>query len=297
MITVIGSINLDLIATAGRLPNPGETIPGESFVTAPGGKGANQALAARRAGAQVRLIGAVGRDAFAADALRLLDEGGVDLSRVRRTDLPTGTALILVGGDGENMIVVIPGSNGTLTPADLATADLNRGDCLLLQNEVPLEVVGAALESARKAGAVSLYNPAPARPEAAGLLTLADYIVVNESEFDLYAKELDLKGEDREARMREFVARNGKILIVTLGKDGILAATPESFLRIPAMKIEPVDTVGAGDTFCGYLAAGLERSMSLNEALRRAATAGALACLKAGAQPSIPTAAGVDAAS
>jgi len=297
LITVIGSINLDLIATAGRLPNPGETISGESFVTAPGGKGANQALAARRAGAEVCLVGAVGRDAFATDALRLLDEGGVDLSRIGETDLPTGTALILVGGDGENMIVVVAGSNDGLQPGDVAAAEFDGGDCVLLQNEIPFEVVGEALETARKVGAISLYNPAPAKPEAAELLELADYIVVNESEFELYAKELNLEGADREARMRDFVARSGNTMIVTLGKDGVLAATPEAFLRIPATKIDPVDTVGAGDTFCGYLAAGLEGSIPLDEALRRAAIAGALACLKAGAQPSIPTAAEVDAAS
>jgi ribokinase len=288
LITVIGSINLDLIATVGRLPSPGETVPGDGFRSAPGGKGANQALAARRAGANVRMVGAVGRDAFAAEALALLKEGGVDLARVAKTDEPTGTALILVGADGENMIAVVPGANGTVGRDVLAQLSFKPGEHVLLQHEIPLETVTAAISAVRAAGAVSILNTAPFRAEAARFVTDADYLVANETEFDLYAKELALAGVSRPERMEAYVAKTGRTVIVTLGGDGVLAAGPGGALSVSAMKITPVDTVGAGDTFCGYLGDGLARGLALEPALRRASVAGSLACLKPGAQPAIP---------
>ena len=296
MIIVVGSINLDLIANVERLPRPGETVPGSAFTTAPGGKGANQALAACRAGAKVRMVGAVGQDAFAGEALALLDEAGVDLSTVKKVDTATGTALILVGGDGENMIAVVPGANGLVAENDLAGDLFARGDHLLLQHEIPIETVAAALGAARKAGAVSILNTAPFQATAAPLLPRADYVVANETEFDLYADALGLEAGERQTRMRAFVARTGGVLIVTLGGEGVLAVTPDDDFQVPALPVTPVDTVGAGDTFCGYLAAGLDAGLGLADALRRAAAAGSLACLKPGAQPAIPLAAEVDAA-
>ncbi|MBN9242226.1 MAG: ribokinase [Mesorhizobium sp.] len=296
MIIVIGSINLDLIATVERLPAPGETVSGNGFSTAPGGKGANQALAAARAGAKVRMVGAIGKDAFAGEALALLKEGGVDLSAVAEMHAPTGIALILVGGDGENMISVVPGANASVLPGDLAKALLAKGDVVLFQNEIPLETVEAALDAARDAGAVTVLNTAPFRTEAAAFIAKADHVVANETEFDLYAEALALPAGDRPARMRAFAEKTGRSVIVTLGGDGVLAASPGDFVQVPALKIVPVDTVGAGDTFCGYLAAGLSSGLPLQDALRRAAAAGSLACLKPGAQPAIPLKAEVDAA-
>lgn len=296
MIHVVGSINLDLIATLDRLPRPGETLSGNGFATAPGGKGANQALAARRAGASVAMTGAVGRDPFAAQALDLLTADGVDLDRVRIADAPTGTALILVGGDGENMIAVVPGANGAVSTSDCAVLDLSAGDVLLLQREIPMETVAHALALARAAGAISVLNTAPAHPDRADLLANADIVVANETEFDLYAAALALEGGDRAARMADFVRRTGRTVIVTLGGDGAIAATPEGFERADALAISPVDTVGAGDTFCGYLAAGLAEGMTLHKAMQLAAAAGSLACLNQGAQPAIPARAEVDAA-
>jgi ribokinase len=296
VITIIGSINLDLIATVGRLPGPGETVPGNGFSTAPGGKGANQALAAARAGGAVRMIGATGRDAFAGEALALLKDGGVDLSKVRDTAEPTGTALILVGGDGENMIAVVPGANATVDAAAVAAAGLAKGEHVLLQHEIPLTAVEATLAAAREAGAVTLLNTAPFRAEATEFLAKADYVIGNETEFDLYAQELKLRGAAREERMRDFAEMTGRTIIVTLGGDGALAASSAGLTMVESLEITPVDTVGAGDTFCGYLAAGLAAGLALDEALRRAAAAGALACLKPGAQPSIPLKREVDAA-
>lgn len=294
MITIIGSINLDLIARVERLPAPGETVPGHGFSTAPGGKGANQALAARRAGAAVRMVGAVGKDAFAAEALSLLADAGVDLAYVKETAAPTGTAMILVGGDGENMIAVVPGANGEVSPQDAEAAGLREGGFVLLQHEIPLSTVEAALNAARSAGAVSLLNTAPFHAEAADFLVLADYVIANETEFDLYAAELALEGANREDKMRAFAHRTGRRLVVTLGAKGVLAATKQGLLHVPAPSITPVDTVGAGDTFCGYLAAGLAEGLELEAALRQAAVAGALACLKPGAQPAIPLRVEVD---
>jgi ribokinase len=295
-ITVVGSINLDLIATVERLPAPGETVSGGDFSTAPGGKGANQALAARRADAQVRIIGAVGKDAFATEALSLLEGGGVDLSHVGRIHAPTGTALILVDAKGENVIAVVPGANKSVLPGDLASAGLRKGEYVLLQQEIPLETVEAALGAARKAGAISVLNTAPFRAEAASFVGEADYVVANETEFDLYADALSLPEGDRTRRMAAFAERTGRTLIVTLGADGVLAAAPGETLAVPALKVKPVDTVGAGDTFCGYLAASLASGLPLEQALRRATAAASLACLKEGAQPSIPLAAEVDRA-
>lgn len=296
MIIVIGSINLDLIANVDRLPAPGETVRGSGFTTAPGGKGANQALAAARAGAKVRMVGAVGKDNFATEALALLRDGKIDLSGVGETFASTGTALIMVADDGENVIAVVPGANDSVVTGDLSKAFMKKGDVVLLQQEIPLQTVEAALDVARAAGTVTVLNTAPFRGEAAAFLGKADYVVANETEFDLYGEALSLSGRDRPARMRDYSGKTGRTIVVTLGGDGVLAATPADLLMVPALRITPVDTVGAGDTFCGYFAAGLSSGLPLDQALARAAAAGSLACLKPGAQPAIPLAKEVDAA-
>ncbi|NBB50518.1 ribokinase [Rhizobium sp. CRIBSB] len=298
MITVFGSINMDLVATTPRLPKPGETVPGTGFTTAAGGKGANQALAAKRAGAAVRMVGAVGRDEFAAPALDLLDKAGTDLSAVARVDGPTGTALILVGGDGENMIAVVPGANGTVSPdhARAALAETATGNILMLQLEVPVASVKAALESARAHGVRTVLNTAPLIEEAAELAQLADIVIANETEFERLVGRDNLSADTREDMLLDMHRKTGQVLIITLGADGVVAAEGGTLHRTRGLKIEPVDTVGAGDTFCGYLAASLDAGLPFDKALRRAAVAGSLACLKAGAQPSIPTASEVDTA-
>jgi ribokinase len=296
LIIVVGSINLDLIANVDRLPAPGETVRGSGFATAPGGKGANQALAAARAGAKVRMVGAVGKDNFANEALALLRDGKIDLSGVGETFASTGTALIMVADDGENVIAVVPGANDSVVTGDLSKAFMKKGDVVLLQQEIPLQTVDAALDAARAAGAVTVLNTAPFRAEAAAFLGKADYVVANETEFDLYGEALSLSGRDRPARMRDYAGKTSSTVVVTLGGDGVLAATPADLLMVPALNITPVDTVGAGDTFCGYFAAGLSSGLPLDQALARAAAAGSLACLKPGAQPAIPLAKEVEAA-
>ncbi len=298
MITVFGSINMDLIATTAELPKPGETVPGQTFSTAAGGKGANQALAARRAGATVKMAGAVGSDTFAEPALALLKEAGTDLSSVLKASEPTGTALILVGGNGENMIAVIPGANGAIT-ADEAVKTveaMSAGDILMLQLEIPAAAVEAALKAAREKGVTTILNTAPFTGDAVRLSGLADIVVANETEFDLVAGEAAASAEARIAALKSMNSQSGQTFVVTLGGDGVVAIRNGEILTTKGLTIEPVDTVGAGDTFCGYLAASLDQGLSFAQALRRAAVAGSLACLSRGAQPSIPLAEAVDQA-
>lgn len=294
MIIVLGSINIDLIANAPRLPQPGETIGGTAFSMAAGGKGANQALAACRAGRSVMMVGATGRDAFASPALELLRDAGVDLSRVRQTEEPTGTAIITVSDDGENTIVVVPGANGALTEADAEAAlgKAGTGDILMLQLEIPAAVVEKALHLARGKGVRSLLNVAPLTADAARLAALADIVIANETEFALLAGVATFD----ETALMTLHAKTGQTLVVTLGAEGVAAASNGAIQRAEGLSIKPVDTVGAGDTFSGYLAASLDAGIALPQALRRAAVAGSLACLAAGAQPSIPRAEAVDTA-
>ena len=293
MIVVFGSTNLDQVGTVSRLPAPGETVAGGTFSMAPGGKGANQALAARRAGADVRHVSAVGDDAFADMALKLLRDGGVDLSEVRAAPAATGIAMIFVDASGENVIAVLPGANGTVSAEDAhrTLAGLTANDTILLQQEIPQAATRRALDIARQKGARSVINTAPFLPDTPEMAKLADITVANETEFAL------LSGrpiEELDAAMDEWVANTGRTIVVTLGPDGARAASPEGKFSVPAYKVTPVDTVGAGDTFCGYLAASLDAGMDLEKAMRRAAVAGSLACLNPGAQPAIPLAKDVD---
>jgi ribokinase len=288
MIVVFGSINLDLIGKVSRIPKPGETVPGTSFATAAGGKGANQALAARRAGAAVRMIGAAGREAMGDEALALLRDGGVDLSDVRRSETAQGVAMIFVDEAGENVIGILPGANAEVSIADAerTLASLTPNDVLVVQQEIEPGSTIRALSVARERGARSILNTAPFLPTTREAARRADIVVANETEFALLAGAGDL-----DDKMRGYVAATGRIIIVTLGPEGARALTAEGeAIAVPAMKVTPVDTVGAGDTFVGYLAAGLEGGLGLEASMRRAAVAASLACLKPGAQPAIPTA-------
>jgi len=295
MITVFGSINLDLIGKVSRIPLPGETVPGSSFSTAAGGKGANQALAAKRAGAMVRLVGAVGKDNMAEQALALLKAGNVDLTAVRHLDQQQGVAMILVDDAGENIIGILPGANGAMTPdeADKAVGNLSSKDVLVVQQEIPQAATMRALGLARLNGSTSILNTAPFLDTTSAVAGTASIVVANETEFALLAG--GGVGDLRTA-MDLWATSRKQTIIVTLGPDGAIAATPDTMLHVPALAIEPIDTVGAGDTFVGYLAAGLDAGLDLEAAMGRAAVAASLACLKPGAQPAIPTAAEVDKA-
>ena len=289
MICVLGSINLDLVANAERLPLPGETVLGTGFSSAPGGKGANQALAATRAGAKTIMAGAVGSDDFAARALVELEDAGVDLSKVHARQGATGIAIIVVDEAGENVIVVVPGANATINEemAQTTIEGMNEGDFLMMQQEIPAAAIARALDQARQKKITSILNIAPIIPETKELALKADIIVANELEY------AQLAGQRPDAKFigdsaAKWAKRHNKILIITLGAAGAIALTPNERIKIAAKKIKPVDSVGAGDTFCGYLAAGLDQGLDLKASLEHAAIAGSLACLKPGAQPSIP---------
>ena len=295
MITVFGSTNLDQVGTVSRLPRPGETVAGGTFSMAPGGKGANQALAARRAGSDVRHWSAVGADAFADMALELLRKDGVDLSHMQVAEGATGIAMIFVDEEGENVIAVLPGANGTVSAenAEQALGELPQGSVVMLQQEVPQAATERALDICKARGLVSILNTAPFLPTTAALAGKASILVANETEFAL----LSGRGiEELDAAMTDWAEQHGQTVIVTLGPDGARSATPEETISVPAMKVTPVDTVGAGDTFCGYLASGLDKGLGLEASMRRAAVAASLACLTPGAQPAIPYAGDVEKA-
>ena len=288
MIGVLGSVNLDLICPVSRLPRPGETVAGGALLRMPGGKGANQALAARRAGARVKLFAAVGTDPFAKEALFHLRKEGVDIDAVRIIAGSTGTALIFVDDHAENVIAISPGANQTHSAehADAAVAALPFGATLVLQNEIPPQATLAAVKAARKHGVTTLYNAAPILPESRDIAELAGILVVNRGEFEQLAG-----GGSLEEGIRDWMARIARPVIVTLGADGVLVGRDDAVEHVDAVPVDAIDTTGAGDTFCGYLAAALDSRLELIEAVQIATRAASGACLKRGAQPSIPSAA------
>ncbi len=286
MITVFGSINLDLVVAVPRLPTAGETVSGRDHQTFPGGKGANQALAARRAGADVRFIGAVGQDSFAELALLNLREAGVDLSGVRTMAGSTGLALIGIDPAGENQIIVASGTNARVE-ASWLKGGFGPGQTLLVQGEVPLVEVTEGARLARDAAGTVIWNPAPV-PEGdlRACLDFAGTVVVNVSEAAEIGGRLGIAGDTETFALK--LAEGGRNVIVTLGADGVLARTPNARYRFASPAVNAVDTTGAGDAFCGALAAALDRKTSFERALKEGAAAGALACTVTGAQSSAP---------
>ena len=289
MVIVFGSINLDLVTRVARFPAPGETIGAESFATHPGGKGANQALAAARAGAAVRLYGAVGTDAFADTALALLAAGGVDLDGVKRAAASTGSATILVDAHGENCIAVASGANALADPEAVPDSVLAPATVLVLQHEVPAQANAALIARAHRAGARIVLNAAPARPLGIELLRQVDVLVLNETEASALAAQHQWPAAPRAFTAAAIaVAAPIFAVVVTLGKEGALAASGTDTIHVHAPDVEIVDTTGAGDAFVGALAAAIDARASLQDALRAAVVAGSLACTAVGAQSALP---------
>jgi ribokinase len=300
MITVFGSINADLVSRVPRLPRAGETLSGSDVIAIPGGKGANQALAAARAGASVAMIGAVGDDGFAEGALAGLSAGGVDLSGVaRRTGVATGIAIISVTDDGENAIVLSPGANRTVERGLIDPARFAPDDILLLQMEVGEAESLAVAALARARGATVVLSLAPFRPLAAAGFADVDVLLVNAGEAADLAAQLGIAGDGTTpaATVAAIARRLDLLAVATLGPDGAVAASPDGeTITVPALPVDPVDTTGAGDTFGGVFAAGLSLGLDRRTALARAAVAGSLACTRLGAQAAMPTSAEIDAA-
>jgi len=293
MIVVFGSINIDLVVPVERLPRPGETVLGPHYTLVPGGKGANQALAAARAGADVRLIGRVGRDGFADLALAELKAAGVDLSGVERDALPTGCALIPVDKGGGNLIVVASGANGTAVARQVPDVLLRSDTLVVLQMEVPLAENWRLFERAKARGARVMLNCAPAAEVPHRVLSALDWLIVNETEADLLAQSLSLSASDPRSAGRA-VSAMSKAVIVTLGGEGAVAFAGTEAWTVGALPVRPVDTTAAGDAFVGAFAAAIDAGADLPGALHRASIAGGLACTAAGAQPSLPLKAAIE---
>jgi ribokinase len=286
MILVFGSVNIDVVVPVPLLPRPGETVLGGDYALLPGGKGANQALAARRAGSAVAMAGAVGTDAFAALALANLNRDGIDLALVERVERPTGCALIMVGADGENLIAVASGANLAASAATVPDDRLGPGTILLCQMEVRAAENAALIRRARTTGARIILNLAPAAPIGPAAFEAIDILIANRGE----AATL---GNDPAAVAR----RLRQALVATDGARGSTAFLADGGrIDVPALAIAPVDTTGAGDTFVGVLAASLDRGLGLAAALRQASAAAGLACLARGAQTAMPDSAAIAAA-
>ncbi|WP_161882240.1 ribokinase [Deinococcus alpinitundrae] len=284
-VLIVGSLNTDILVRVRRAPSPGETVLGSDAEVQPGGKGANQAVAAARAGASVAFCGAVGRDSFAPVPRQALSAANVNLTHLRELDVPSGVALITISDGGENSITVASGANARLSPTDLP-ADFSGVSHLLMQQEIPQETVLAAATRARAAGAQVMLNAAPARELLGELWPLLDLLLVNEHEL---AQLAGTSVDQEEAAARSLLSRGVGTVIVTLGGRGSLAVTQDESIRQLAHPVEVVDTTGAGDTFCGVLAAWLSGGAALPESLEAANVAGALACTRLGAQAAMPT--------
>lgn len=291
-VVVVGSLNMDLVARAARLPAPGETVTGSSFSTVPGGKGANQAVAAARLGARAAMVGRVGDDAFGARLRAGLEQDGIDCGRLRTSPGSSGVALIVVDEAGRNGIVVVPGANAHLEPADLAAAEplIAAARIVVLQLEVPLATVEHAIERARALGKTVVLNPSPARALSRELLACVDYLVPNEVEAAWLTGAPVVTAADALVAARQLRGAGARNVLVTLGAQGVVSATAAGERHDPARRVDVVDTTGAGDTFLGGLCAALVRGRALPDAIAFGQAAAAVCVTRPGAQPSIPRA-------
>jgi ribokinase len=294
---VAGSINMDVVATADRHPKVGETVAGKAVHYFPGGKGANQAVAAAKLGAATTLIGRLGTDAFGQQLRAFLVTQGVDISFVHDSpEVHSGTAIITVA-DADNTIVVVPGANALVSPEDVAAPSLGKGDVAVSQFEIPLPTIGAFFQRAKAAGATTILNPAPAIMFGKDLLDLVDILILNETELGLLTG-TELRESDDPARLAEAARAlhdRDRIICVTLGKRGVLALIDGEASVIAGRTVKAVDTTGAGDCFVGALAARLANGTPIRDALNYANAAASICVQRMGAAPSMPTAAEVAA--
>jgi len=289
-VVVFGSINMDLVVRTPRLPTPGETLTGHTFFTAPGGKGANQAVACARLGAPTRMVGRVGDDLFGEQLRASLRSFGVQDDGVLTTPGPSGVALIAVDDLAENTIVIVPGANGSVSIADIPRLEavLDGARILLVQLEVPIETVVAAARAAHTRGVTVILDPAPALPLPDELYALADIITPNEHEATTLTGIAVHDDQGAIAAARALIARGARRVALKLGARGALTADAEGEQFWSPFTVTPVDTVAAGDAFNGGLAVALSEGRSFNEAIRWGLAAGALSVTRHGAQPSMP---------
>ncbi|MDQ8729930.1 ribokinase [Bradyrhizobium sp. LHD-71] len=289
---VAGSINMDVVATTTRYPRLGETVPGKAVVFLPGGKGANQAVAAARLGAQTALIGRLGRDSFGADLRTFLAGQRVDLQHVQESEnAPTGVAMITIA-DRDNAIVVVAGANAEVGLADIGGPVLRPGDVLVSQLEIPPQTIAAFFARGRSSGARTILNPAPAIEIDRGLFALADLVILNETELATFAHR-PLQEEASLAEIagaaRALRTHVDQVICVTIGKRGALALVGAETFCLAAGEVEVVDTTGAGDCFTGAVAAELARGRPIRDALQFANIAASICVQRMGAGPSMPS--------
>jgi ribokinase len=294
MIVVFGSLNVDLLIPVERLPNPGETVLGPGYSFAAGGKGANQALAATRAGGKVHMVGRVGSDDLAEIALHDLRAGGADLALTQQDEKPTGLAAICIDRKGENIIVVASGANRNARADQVPDALLGKDTIVVLQMEVSLEENWALVRRAKARGARVLLNVAPAAAVPVEIVRALDWLVVNETEAIVVSQSLGSAAKEARAAARD-IAAAGTAVIVTLGGEGACGFAVGKVYDVAALPITPVDTVGAGDAFVGAFAAEIDSGGDFGRGLVFGSVAGALACLVPGAQPSLPQRAAIEA--
>jgi ribokinase len=291
-VLVAGSVNIDIVARAARFPKVGETVPGRDLAFFPGGKGANQAVAAARSGADTILIGRLGDDAFGRDLQSFLAGERVDLRHLTVTaQAHSGTAIITVC-DGDNTIVVVPGANGLVDASDVAAPALQAGDVLVSQLEIPDPAIAAFFRRGRAARARTILNPAPALASGRDLLALADIVVLNETELGFFtAREIDADEAPEQviALARGLQRVEDQIVCVTLGRRGVIALVDGDVIAIPGHAVTAVDTTGAGDCFVGALAARLAHGAAIGAALEYANLAASICVQRMGAGPSMPT--------
>ncbi|MBC3910559.1 ribokinase [Undibacterium umbellatum] len=290
-ITVVGSVNMDLVFRTPRMPAVGETLHGHEFCQIPGGKGANQAVAAARQGAQVSFIGAVGDDGFGSFSRDCLAAEGMELTHLARVaGVATGVAGILVDDSGSNSIVLAAGANATLTAAqvDAATAAIAGAQLLVCQLETPLATVTRAIEIARAQGVKVILNPAPAQDLTDALLAQVDYLILNETEASQLSGITVVDQDSAKAASEQILRRGTGTVLLTMGEHGALITESTGSQFIPAVKVDVVDTTAAGDTFVGAFAVGLANGLSVIDASREAQYTAALTVTKLGAQTSIP---------
>jgi ribokinase len=289
-VLVIGSLNIDLVACTENLPARGETIFGKTFSRFPGGKGANQAIAAARLGARVAMAGCVGNDAFGSELCAGLTENGVDASQVHTVGTSTGIAMITVDGAGANTIVVVPGANACVSPAiiDQALSRYETPGVLLLQHEIPAAAVSHAACAAKKMGWLVVLNPAPARAVSPAVLANVDILIPNETEAALLTGRPAASFDEAALAAKHLMSLGVGSVVVTMGSQGALCATDRATERIAPVAVKAVDTTAAGDAFIGAVAYALAAGRTLNAGLRLAAAAAALSVTRSGAQPSLP---------
>lgn len=286
-----GSINMDIVALTARHPKVGETVFGTDLNYFPGGKGANQAVSASKLGAETIMIGMIGPDAFGSELIKFLEEQGITNQIGVDPKFPTGTALITVSAEtSDNTIVVIPGANFQLTEFEIDKTEINKGDILVSQFEIPIDTIKAFFKKGKKAGSINILNPAPAKLISNDLLNLVDILILNETELEIIStSKVEVSDDKSISNAVHKLKKENQSIIVTLGEKGAICFTTDDVLKIAGRKVKAIDTTGAGDCFVGAIASKLAMNASLKDAIEFANIAASICVTRNGAGPSMPT--------